>query len=87
MHTELKNKSLFFLEITHAYSVAIQLRVNGILISKVLYSHDNGAWHNAEIPGAHYHEPGLLHQKGQQEGGRDKQLPVIFKGFYQSHMY
>ena len=37
--------------------------------------------------GAHYHESGLHHQKGQQEGGRDEQLPIILKEFHQSHMY
>ena len=61
---------------------------NGILISYVLYSYNDGAWHNAEIPEAHEHEPGLFHQRGQQEGDWDGQLTVIFNEFINCiHMY
>ena len=45
----------------------------------LLKSHDNGARHNAVLPGVHDNEPSLHNQKGQQEGDLDQQLPLIFK--------
>ena len=75
MHTELKNKIFYMI---HTYSIAIQVHVNRILISCVLYSHDS---HNAKLPGAHDHEPGLLHQKGQQGRIELYSDHLIFKNF------